>query len=105
MVLGHNNAVTVLDESYRTARRVTIAGIAVSGMLACSNIIVGLLAQSTSVVATGFEFAGDVLASGIVLIGMGVAARPPDETTRTGTGASRPFPRSWSALSSLQPAR
>ena len=36
---------------------------AVSGLLACSNIIVGLLTHSTSVVATGFEFAGDVLAS------------------------------------------
>jgi divalent metal cation (Fe/Co/Zn/Cd) transporter len=58
------------DSSYRTARRVAMAGIAVSGLLACSNIIVGLLSQSTSVIATGFEFAGDVLASSIVLIGM-----------------------------------
>ena len=75
MVLGHNNAVTVLDESYRTARRITIAGIVVSGTLACSNIIVGLLAQSMSVVATGFEFAGDVFASCIVLIGIGCLTR------------------------------
>ncbi len=51
---------------------------AVSGLLACTNIIVGLWAHSTSVVATGFEFAGDVLASGSVLIGIGVAARPAD---------------------------
>lgn len=75
-----------VNESYRTARRVTLAGIAVSSVLACSNIIVGLLAHSTSVVATGFEFAGDVLASSIVVIGMGVAARPADENHPYGHG-------------------
>ena len=55
-------------------------------MLACSNIIIGFLSNSTSVVATGFEFAGDVLASSIVLIGMGVAARPADENHPYGHG-------------------
>ena len=65
---------TSIDDSYRTARGVTRASIAVSATLACSNIIIGLLAQSTSVVATGFEFAGDVLASSIVLIGMGASS-------------------------------
>jgi len=77
---------TSLVESYHTARRVARAGIAVSGLLACSNIIIGLLTRSTSVVATGFEFAGDVLASSIVLIGMGVAARPADENHPYGHG-------------------
>lgn len=77
---------TDLNESYRTARRVTIAGIAVSAILACSNIVIGFLTHSTSVVATGFEFAGDVFASGIVLIGMGVAARPADENHPYGHG-------------------
>ena len=69
---------TALDESYRTARRVALAGITVSGVLACSNLIVGYVNNSTSLVATGFEFAGDVLASSVVLIGMGIAARPAD---------------------------
>lgn len=77
---------TEIDQSYRTARRVALASIGVSGLLACSNIIVGLVAHSTSVVATGFEFAGDVLASSIVLIGMGVAARPADENHPYGHG-------------------
>lgn len=75
-----------VDESYRTARRVALAGAAVSGLLACSNILVGFLAHSTSVVATGFEFAGDVLASSIVIIGMGVAARPADDNHPYGHG-------------------
>jgi hypothetical protein len=70
---------TGVDQSYGTARRVAIAGIGVSGLLACSNVIIGMLAHSTSVIATGFEFAGDVIASIIVVIGMGVAARPADD--------------------------
>ena len=77
---------TLLDQSYRTARRVTLAGIGVSVLLACSNIVIGILTHSTSVVATGFEFAGDVLASSIVLIGMGVAARPADDNHPYGHG-------------------
>ena len=75
-----------MDESYRTARRVALAGAAISGLLACTNILVGFLAHSTSVVATGFEFAGDVLASSIVIIGMGVAARPADDNHPYGHG-------------------
>jgi cation diffusion facilitator family transporter len=78
--------VILVDESYQTARRVARASIAVSGILACSNVIAGLLTHSTSVVATGFEFVGDVLASSIVLVGMGVAARPPDENHPYGHG-------------------
>ena len=75
-----------IDESYRTARRVALAGIGVSGLLAGSNIGVGLLANSTSVVAAGLEFAGDVLASSIVVIGMGLAARPADTNHPYGHG-------------------
>ena len=76
---------SAVDQFYRTGRRVARASIAVSGVLACSNITIGLLAQSTSVVATGFEFAGDVPSS-IVVIGMGVAARPPDDNHPYGHG-------------------
>jgi len=78
--------VPFLDESYRTARRITLVGIAVSFALACGNIVTGWLANSTSVVATGFEFAGDVLASTIVFFGMRVAARPADENHPYGHG-------------------
>jgi cation diffusion facilitator family transporter len=78
--------VAAIGESYRTARQVALAGIGVSGLLAASNIGVGLLANSTSVVATGLEFAGDVLASSIVVIGMGLAARPADTNHPYGHG-------------------
>ena len=79
-------AMTLSDESYATARRVAMVGVFVSALLASSNLIVGFLAHSTSVVATGFEFVGDVLASSIVLVGMGVAARPADENHPYGHG-------------------
>lgn len=77
---------SALEDSYRTGRRIALAGMAVSGILACGNIVIGLLAHSTSVVATGFEFAGDVLASSIVVIGLGVAARPADDDHPYGHG-------------------
>ncbi len=50
------------------------------------NIVVGLLSQSTSVFATGVEFAGDVLASTVVLLGLVAAAKPPDENHPYGHG-------------------
>ena len=54
--------------------------------MATLNIVVGLLTRSTSVVATGVEFAGDVLASTVVLIGMVVAVKPADENHPYGHG-------------------
>lgn len=67
-----------LTESARIGRRIALVGIAVSALLATLNLVVGAMTRSTSVLATGAEFAGDVLASVVVLIGMTVAARPPD---------------------------
>ena len=75
-----------MDRDARTARRVAIAGIAASSVLAVLNIMVGVITQSTSVFATGVEFAGDVLASTIVLVGMIVAVRPADQNHPYGHG-------------------
>ncbi len=67
-------------------RRVAIASIAVSGLLAASKIIVGWLVNSASVFADGLESAGDMATSSIVLFGLLVAARPPDENHPYGHG-------------------
>jgi cation diffusion facilitator family transporter len=77
---------TTVEQSYRTAQRITLAGIVVSVLLASVHIAVGLAVGSTSVTAAGFEFAGDVLASAIVLAGMRVASRPADEEHPYGHG-------------------
>jgi cation diffusion facilitator family transporter len=75
-----------LDTDARMARRVALIGICASACLATLNIVVGLLSRSTSVVATGIEFAGDVLASSAVFLGMTVAVKPADEDHPYGHG-------------------
>lgn len=69
-----------------TGRRLAVVSVAVSAALAALNISVGLLASSTSVVATGVEFAGDVLTSAIVFLGLAIASRPPDANHPYGHG-------------------
>ena len=70
----------------RTGRHVALAGIAASALLAALNIVVGLLTHSTSVLAAGLEFAGDVLVSSIVVLGLVAAAKPADEEHPYGHG-------------------
>ena len=78
--------VASVQDDARLGRRVALAGLGASAVLAATNIIVGLKFQSTSIFATGVEFAGDVLASGLVLVGMTVAARPADDNHPYGHG-------------------
>jgi len=59
-------------------QRVALAGMFVSGALAAIKITAGLMGHSTAVVADGLESAGDVFASGIVLLGLTLAAKPAD---------------------------
>src|SRR4051812_42149682 len=74
------------DDRYQSGQRVALAGMSVSAVLACVNIAAGLVSQSTSVVAAGLEFAGDVVASAVVLLGMRVGSRPPDADHPYGHG-------------------
>jgi cation diffusion facilitator family transporter len=62
----------------QTGQRVALAAMTVNAALAAVKITAGLLGHSTAVVADGMESAGDVLASGIVLLGLTVAAKPAD---------------------------
>jgi cation diffusion facilitator family transporter len=62
----------------QTGQRVATAGMIVSGALAAIKITAGLMGHSTAVVADGFESAGDVFASGLVLLGLTLAAKPAD---------------------------
>ena len=67
-------------------QRVALTGMVVSGTLAVIKIVAGLLGNSTAVVADGFESAGDVFASGFVLLGLTLARKPPDENHPYGHG-------------------
>lgn len=68
------------------ARQIAILGMVVSGLLAILKITVGILAHSAAVSADGFESATDVFTSGLVLVGLALAARPADENHPYGHG-------------------
>jgi cation diffusion facilitator family transporter len=74
------------SQRLRTGRRIALASVATSAALAVAKILIGWMAGSTSVVADGFESASDVVASAVVLFGLAVAARPPDDQHPYGHG-------------------
>jgi cation diffusion facilitator family transporter len=58
----------------------------VSGALAVIKIVAGMSGHSTAVVADGLESASDVVASGFVLFGLTLAAKPADDEHPYGHG-------------------
>ncbi|MDQ6666236.1 MAG: cation diffusion facilitator family transporter [Acidobacteriota bacterium] len=70
----------------RTGQRVAVLGMLVSSALAALKIFAGIMANSNSTLADGFESAGDVLASGLVLLGLTIAAKPADSNHPYGHG-------------------
>jgi cation diffusion facilitator family transporter len=70
----------------RTAARVALAGIAASAVLAALKIVIGLAANSVATVSDGVESAADVVTSGLVYLGLRIAARPPDDDHPYGHG-------------------
>jgi cation diffusion facilitator family transporter len=70
----------------QTGQRVAVTGMLVSGALAVIKIVAGMSGHSTAVVADGFESAADVVASGFVLFGLTLAAKPADENHPYGHG-------------------
>jgi cation diffusion facilitator family transporter len=72
--------------SEELGKKVSVLSMAVSASLAVAKLIIGWLAGSTSVIADGLESAGDVAASGFILVGLTVASRPPDENHPYGHG-------------------
>ncbi|MGA2135699.1 MAG: cation diffusion facilitator family transporter [Bryobacteraceae bacterium] len=62
----------------QTGQRVALSGMIVSAALAAIKVTIGLMGGSQAVVADGLESFGDVFASGIVLLGLTLANRPPD---------------------------
>lgn len=67
-------------------RRIAVASMLISACLAVAKIAIGLYADSTATVSDGIESAGDVLSSGLVLLGLIIAAKPPDAEHPYGHG-------------------
>ena len=71
----------------RVSRRVAVTSMLVSGGLAAAkDHSLDCARNSTAVVSDGLESAGDVLASGLVLLGLVMAAKPPDAQHPYGHG-------------------
>ncbi len=70
----------------QTGQRVAAIGMLVSGALAVLKLLAGITGHSTAVVADGLESVGDVFASGFVLLGLTVAAKPADKDHPYGHG-------------------
>jgi len=68
------------------ARRVAQVSIGISAVLATIKIGVGISAGSVSLVSDGFESAADFFTSGLVLLGLWVAAKPADQDHPYGHG-------------------
>mgnify|MGYP000139974811 CR=1 FL=1 len=75
-----------MTTAYQLARRIAITGMAVSGALAVVKITIGLAAGSAATVADGVESAADVFASGLLILGLTLAARPADRNHPYGHG-------------------
>ena len=69
-----------------TARRISAFSLAASAVLAVIKISVGLSASSTAVVSDGVESASDCVTSGLVLLGLWIAAKPSDSDHPYGHG-------------------
>jgi len=75
-----------MTTAYQLARRLAFAGLAVSLVLAVLKITIGLAAHSAATVADGVESSADVLASGLLILGLTIAARPADNNHPYGHG-------------------
>ena len=69
-----------------TGQRIAAIGMGISATLAALKIFAGIRGNSTAVLADGLESASDVLASGVVLLGLTVAAKPADHDHPYGHG-------------------
>jgi cation diffusion facilitator family transporter len=70
----------------QTGQRVAAVGMVVSAALALAKIVAGLSGHSTAVVADGLESAADVFSSGLVFLGLTLAAKPADADHPYGHG-------------------
>jgi cation diffusion facilitator family transporter len=70
----------------QSGQRIAVIGMAVSAGLAALKITTGLMGNSNSLLADGYESAGDVLASGMVFVGLRLAAKPADSNHPYGHG-------------------
>jgi len=75
----------------RRGVRSTLLGMAINATLAAGKAVAGTLGHSYALIADAIESFSDVLSSMVVLIGLRVAMRPPDENHPYGHGKAEPL--------------
>ena len=74
------------DEDYQRGLRISVTGLLVNAGLGVVKLLGGLLGNSTALVADAIESLADVISSLVVLSGLQIARRPPDEHHPYGHG-------------------
>lgn len=83
------------------AIKTIIISMVVNATLATVKIVTGAVGHSYALIADGIESVNDIVASLMVLIGLKVAAKPPDEDHPYGHGRAEQLAALFSALSLL----
>ena len=86
MAAAHAPAGGESGQALQTGRRVAAISVVVNAVLAAISLLVGTRGRSLTVVASGIEFAADVVASLAVLFGFWYASRPADSRHPYGHG-------------------
>ena len=84
---GSNHTAKLTKKGIRT----TLIGIISSFFLAVIKIVSGIVGNSYALVADGIESLSDIFTSTIVLFGLRVASKPPDENHPYGHGKAEPL--------------
>ena len=77
---------TEKDARYQSARKATLISVVVNVVLSIGKIIAGLVGNSAAMLADGIHSTSDLVTDGIVLAGMNMASRKPDEDHPYGHG-------------------
>ncbi len=68
-----------IHDQLNQVRRAALAGILGSGVLAAVKVLAGVFGHSHGMIADGVESCGDAVAGLVVLFGLSVAEKPPDD--------------------------
>lgn len=79
--------------------KTTLVGIFASFILAAIKIFSGIIGNSYALIADGIESIADVFTSFIVLTGLKIATKPPDENHPYGHGKAEPLAGAFVAIS------
>lgn len=91
MLIETNTAPNPPQHRAQSGIRSTLIGMGINVALASGKLLAGVIGNSYALIADGVESLSDVVSSIVVLIGLRVAMRPPDEDHPYGHGKAEPL--------------